>query len=342
MPFVLLQSTSPPTLQALAREVSARRGDLITVSPTSAGTPTTLVSTFLNQYFPADIGKTGPGVYLWGYGTATGPGAVEISNQGMEFRSFMWTAANSTLTFSTPGFPAAISTTTGVWELRRSKNRSRVVEAINSAVRQLDLFATREFKDETLTGVQEQWRYTLDSSEAWSRVNAVEVQRALNLPDYPYADARSIGLNWRAERTTDTFGTTLWQIQFEAQPPPGYTLRVWGEGFYTDLLQESDYLTLPAEWTGKGLEWIYDWALYRLDAEQAEAWAAGDAAKAMANRETNLQRAKEVLQEQAKAPKPGLINTPLSRVGRGFADNPAYLGAFTSGGIAGTPYNPAL
>lgn len=322
------------SLLQLAREVSARRGDLILVSPSSAGLQTAIISTSLNQYLPQDISK----FYVYAYGTATGTDAVDALNRGVERRSVAWTASSSTLSFPAPGFPTAVST--GVYEVRRTKERARVVEAINSALGQLGFYVTREFKDETLVGVQSQWRYTMPLSQNWRRVSDVEIQRSLTYSDYPYESARRLGLTWRAERTTDSSGTTLWQIQFSTQPPPGYVIRIWGEAYYPEMALETDVFTVEAEYERMVLEWLYDWAIYRLNAEQAESWATGDAAKAMQNREASLQKAKAAILEQAKPPKPGRINTPLSRPG--VIENAAYLGAFTSGGIARPPFNPAL
>lgn len=326
------------TLQALVREVSNRRGDLILATPTSAGTSTTLISLGINPYFPKDITQ----LYLWVYGTATGSGAVDVSNQGVEQRSTSWTAASNTLTLFPPGMPTAILSLTGVWEMRRAKSRTRVVEAVNSAVGQLGYYCTREFKDETLVATQNQWRYTLPSPQNWERITNIEIQQSLTYADYPYRDARQLGLNWRPERTTDESGNTLWQIQFASQPPPGYIIRVWGEAYYPDLSLETDVLSIEAEHDRMVREWVYDWALFKLDAEQAEAWASGDSAKAMQLRESNLQRVKAQILEQCKPPKPGRINTPLTMIGRGWSEDPNYLGAFTSGGIANAPYSPSL
>lgn len=323
------------TLLQLAREVSARRGDLVLVSPSADGGQTSLYAGALLQYLPQDISMFFP----WVYGTASGPQAVDPPNQGFEVRGAAWTASTQILTLSVPGFPGNITRGTGTYELRRSKSRDRVVEAVNSGLGQLALYCTREFKDESQKFIQQQWRYTLNSNQNWARVTEVEIQTALNYPDYPYRPARDYGLAWRPERTTAEDGTTLWQIQFNSQPPPGYQMRVWGEAYYPDLELETDMLTMPPEWERRALEWMYDWAIYRLDAEVAEAYATGDASKAMQNREAALQKSKASILEQAKPPKPGRINTPASRVS-GVADDPRYLGAFTSGGISGQPYDP--
>jgi hypothetical protein len=323
-----------PNLQLLAREVSRRNGELLLATPSSSGSQTQLIATGLNQFLPQTISQ----FYAHVYGTSTGAGAVDAANRGTEVDASSWATATSTVTLAAPGMPATMAA--GTYEIRKMNSRERVVEALNDAIGQLGFSCLREFKDESLVGVQTQWRYTLPSSADWVKVNRVEIQTNLVYADFPYMPAEAMGLRWRPERTVDLSGNELWQIQFSSQPLVGYIIRAWGEGFYPDLVNETDILAIAGRWQRIVLGWVYRWAQAMLFEWTWAAFPTGDGKRAHERNVDLLQKAKADILEQMKEDVPGKIVTPMSQMRGPSWNDPSYLGAFTSGGIRSSPYNP--
>jgi hypothetical protein len=139
----------------------------------------------------------------------------------------------------------------------------------------------------------------------------------------------------------DTSGNEVWQLQFSSQPPIGYTIRVWGQAWYGDLLNDMDVLAIAGKWTRVVLEWIYEWAQAKLAEWEWSAFATGEAKMAHERMVTHLQEAKADMLEQMKVDQPGVLVTPANAMRGPSYNDPRYLGAFTSGGFSRAPYNPA-
>jgi hypothetical protein len=89
------------------------------------------------------------------------------------------------------------SVTVGSYEIHTRTARSRKLEALNSAIRVLNLSWFRSFQDEvTVTTATNQWRYALPNSvNGWTGIVDVQVQMAPSLAGYPYQDAS----NWNVQ-----------------------------------------------------------------------------------------------------------------------------------------------
>jgi hypothetical protein len=326
------------TLQTLVRETSTRYRDYILSVPTASGTTTTLVDTSLNQHFPQDVANAF--VYVFG---SVGPPAADASNQGVERRAKQWSAGSSTITFSAGAAALPAAPTTGQYEIRRRFPRSRVVEAINDAIGQLNMYAIRPFEDTSITTSQNTWQYTLPNSQNWGRVSKVEIQISTDttLVGYPYVDATPY--NWSPHRVVDSAGVVTWYLQFGTIPPPGRTLRVYGEGYYPDLAAETDLLAYTGKHERAVLTWIYNWAMLNLDEWDENASYSGDTQKAIARRRERLDRERE-----EKLP----LWTPTAGFGRiiipGRGDgtysvageDPNFLGALRSSAITNPTFAP--
>lgn len=312
------------TLRGLVRELASRMGELALAQPDSLGTSTTMIEPGLNQFWPADIAQSN--VYVYGAEN------VVPANSGFERRARSWAAATSTLTLHPPGFPAAIDAR-GVYEIHTRSPRERKVRALNEAVGQLFLSWYREFIDETLVTVNNQWRYVLPGSENWSAVPKIEIQASTNtqLVGYPFINAARY--NCRTYRDVDANGVTVWYLQFGTMPPPGRTIRLYGEGYTPDLVNDTDTLALDGKWKNAALAWIYDYGEYRLMQWEGNRQPAGQADRYRIMSLDRLNAAKERLLKQAPAPRPRAIIVP----GHGDAEaHPPYSGAEWLGAFANT------
>jgi len=324
------------TALSLVQELSKRNDEYVTSTPTAAGTTTTLIDTALNQYFPFDVGSGQNLFAAWLYCQAgdTGP----PTNVGVERRIKNWAQSSSTLNFFSGGgaWPTA-TTTAGTYEINLRAPHKRKLEAINSAVRQLGLTWYRVFEDTSLTTAVNTWTYTIPSADNMMSVTKVELQVATDttLVGYPYIDASP--WNWKPRESTDSTGTKTITLQFGIVPPPSRTIRITMAAYMPDLVNDSDNLAIGGQWQGAALEFIYDWAQYRLAKWQEHNQPAGEFARYQALSREDLQDALQYVLRMAPGPLPGRVIVP----GRGTgqfegspnANDPSLLGAYQSTGI---------
>lgn len=299
-------------------------GELALSVPTAGGTTTTLIDTALNQWFPGDT----PTANWWVYGAST----VAALNVGVERRVKSWAQSSSTLTFYPGGaaWPTAI-TAAGTYELRTRNSHERVVQAIAAATNLLSQSWYRIVQDVSVVTATQTALYTLPSSANWSNVVDVEVQvnTDSSYTGYPYVDAMSFGLNWRAQQTMDLTGATVWQIQFGMQPPPNRILRVWGEGFYPAPVLETDVIPLGGEWYGPATEFLYAWAQFTLTDWTTNRVPAGETSRYV-QRAKDLRQWAQSLALQMEQPHTGnRVNVPGRGDGQISAsmNNPDWFGA---------------
>lgn len=314
-----------PTAQQLIRGLGRRMREFFLSNPTSPGSQTTLIDLGITKFIPQDIVSQ---FNAWVSGV---PGA-DAANVGFEARATSWTVDNATLTLYTPGFPVAV--TGGPYEVHIRFPRSDILEAINDAVGQLGMTWYREVKDESLVSVQQQWRYVAPATQHWTIINKIEIQintdEQATAGGYPFAPADY--LNPRVERDVDSTGVEVWAIQFGLQPPPGRIIRLWGEAFYPDVVQDADYLPLAGEWQRPALTWIYSWGQFQLNDWVTNQSPTGETAKIRQQALDQLERQKDALLATAPPHKPGMVVTP----GRGDGytvsspEDWRYLGAFRS------------
>jgi hypothetical protein len=314
---------------SLVRELSRRMGDLVLSVPTAPGTTTTLIDSALDQYYPANPGNTTSFLNVWVYGVAAaldGLTPADQNNRGVERRAKSWSIDSHTLSFYT-AWPSA--PTAGTYEIHQRSQRSRKLEALNDAVRQLNLAWYRRAQDEvTLTTVQNQWRYSIPNAAAlWSSIDTIEIQMNPSFADYPYADASA----WdpHIEQIVDAAGNPTLQIQFGLMPPPGRIVRLRGTAGYPDLANETDVLGLTPVWS-EALAWIYDWAEYRLYQWESNKQPSGQTERLRQSMQDRLQAAKMYLLEN----QPEKPNARLVVPGRGTGQlpygptSPEWLAAF--------------
>jgi hypothetical protein len=328
MPIVLDPGATTPPISGLGgvsalsliRELGARLNEQIVCYPTSGGT-TTLFCPDLLQFFPLALTQFNGWVYA---ANPTNP-----QNAGMERRGQNWTT-DGTLTLYAPGFPAAI--TGGEYEINMRYPRARLLEAVNSGVSQLGLTWYRDWMDESIVTRPNTWVYYPPASQGWANIYRLEIQINLNEEQlgYPYADAEY--LNWRPRRYVDQQGTESWLIEFGLLPPPSRKLRIFGEGFYPTLRLDSDVLPIAGKWQGGALEWIYDWAEFRLQWWLTNKQPTAEAEKLRQQAMDRLENQKNELLQNAPSHRPGRIVTPGHGDAMAFPspEDWRYLGAFKS------------
>ena len=210
--------------------------------------------------------------------------------------------------------------------------RHRKMAAVNSAISQLGLLWFRDVVDETTLTQTNHWIYTPPATENWSNINRIEIQ--INTADdqvgYPYADADY--LNWRPRRWVDAQGLETWAIEFGILPPPDRKLRIFGEGFYPRLQNDTDVLAIAGKWEGGALEWIYDWAEFRLNDSISNRLPTGEAERIRQQAMDRLERQKNDILANAPSHQPGRIVTPGHGDAMAFPspEDWRYLGAFKS------------
>lgn len=316
----------PRTAQQLVRELAdLRLADFILITSSSPGTDKTVVSSALSQYLPADADQVNWWVYC-SSGTA--------GNVGQERRAKTWSYQTSTLTLHPPGFPSA--TNPGdEFEIHRLVKRSAKLDALNSGVRQLGLHWYRDVVDESITTVSSTWRYELPSSVSWVRVYKVEIQATTNssMSGYPYLDAKP--WNPQLYRDVSPTGAETWYLQFGLLPPSGRKIRIYGEAAYPALSGDQDVLALSGAWEGKALEWLFDWAVYRLWEREGHRQPSSEGDRYMFWTRDKLMRQREALLLDAPSHKEGRVLVPGMDTGLAAGvSNPSYLGALKSGAFS--------
>ena len=298
-------------------------GELITFTGTSGGTATTIVSTALEKFIPQATAQ----VNFWVH-CLSGTGVI-----GQEVRAKSFAPTTDTLTLHDPGF-SAVTPSGATYEIHARTRRARKLEAINSAVRQLGLIVPREVIDTTLTGVADQFTYTLPSNQNWVQVHKVEVHSGASatLVGFPFEAERAYRWNVRREQNRTT-GTETWTLQFDGQSqiPTGRVIRVTGVGGFTELAADADVLPLGGAYEGRAIEWIMDWAKYRLLDETVERQPGGEAERYRLRALDMLQKQKEDLLTLMRVPGPGIIETPLTKP---HARSGLNLGEFNIYGVA--------
>jgi hypothetical protein len=332
MPIILAPSTPAPpptppgpgpTVSSLVRELALRMGDLVISVPQSGGN-STLIDSSLLQYFPQPITQFNG----WVYATESVPQSL---NQGVERRGQQWNTQNSTLLLYSPGFPGPIIGG-GEYEIHMRFSHARKIAAINSAVGQLGLTWFRKIVDQSLVTQPQTWIYYPDPSQFWSSIYRLEIQ--INTSEtqvgYPFADAEY--LNWRPRRWVDSFGNETWAIEFGILPPVDRQLRIFGEGFYPQLKHDSDILAVSGKWLGGVLEWIYDWAEFKLNDQLTNRQPTGEAERMRQQAMDRLERQKNDILTSAPPHEPGRIVTPGHGDAMAFPspEDWRYLGAFKS------------
>jgi hypothetical protein len=310
------------TAQSLVRELGERLGDLVVSTPSAGGTAT-LVDSGLVRYFPQSLNQFNGWVYCT-------EASADAQNRGLERRGQQWTPSTGTLQLYTPGFPQSI--TSGEYEIGMRFPRKRKMAALNSAISQLGLTWFRKIVDETLSTQSETWIYYPDPLENWSNIYRIEIQinTSPTQVGYPYADAEY--LNWRPRRWVDQMGKETWAIEFGILPPVNRQLRIFGEGFYPTLQHDTDLLAVAGKWEGGALEWIYDWAEFRLNDSLSNRQPTGEAEKIRQQALDRLERQKNDILTSAPSHEPARIVTPGHGDAMAFPspEDWRYLGAFKS------------
>ena len=306
----------------LVRELGERLGDTIVAYPTGGGT-STMVAPDLVQYFPQTLNQFNG----WVYATQNVPNA---QNQGLERRGQQWSPTTGTLQLYPPGFPGSIMG--GEYEIHMRFPRRRKMAALNSAISQLGLTWFRQIVDETLSTQAQTWIYYPDPTQNWSNIYRIEIQ--INTSEtqvgYPFADAEY--LNWRPRRWVDELGKETWAIEFGILPPVTRQLRVFGEGFYPQMQNDSDILAIAGKWEGGALEWIYDWAEFRLNDSLSNRQPTGEAERIRQQALDRLERQKNDILVNAPSHQPARIVTPGHGDAMAFPspEDWRFLGAFKS------------
>lgn len=307
---------SKTTVQ-LVQECANRMGELVLFTGTTLGLTTTVISTGLKKFLGSDaVDRTH--AWVW---------ALTGNNAGEEARSTSYAPSTDTLTLLSPGFTNGTASG-ATYELHRRHRRSRKLEAINSAVRQLGLLCWRNITDTSLTTVAEQYTYTLPAAQNWLAVHSVDIQSNPDLAGAPYVSAQQF--NWSVEDATTTAGVRTMLLRFGKQPTPTRVLRVHGIGYYTELVLDADVLPISGPWEGRALEWIMDWAKYRLMEETVEQQPAGQSDRYRVRALDMLMKQKEDIITLMRSHKGGRINVPGMGTGRVRPSKPdlTYFGYF--------------
>ncbi len=266
-------------------ELSKRLNEFVLSTPTQTGTTSTLIDASLAQYFPVALGAGNERFLPWVYGTST----ADANNVGVQRRASAWNP--NTLTIYP--FPQAI--TTGSYEIHLRTDRTRKVEALNDAIGQLGLSFVRPFVDTSITTATNTWAYTIPSSINLARLYKVETQlnASTSLPTFPYVDGEL--WNWTVRTNTSLAGVETNILQFGTLPPQDRILRLEGEAYIPDLVNDSDVLPISGKWERPARTWIYQWAQYLM-----WEWFSADMPATQATRYTeqslaSLQKSKEDL-----------------------------------------------
>lgn len=323
------------TADTLVRELGYQCGDFYLSSPDSTGSATTLSDQYLAGSLPQDINLGG----LWVYGCTNTEG-----NAGIELRSVSWTAATHILTIQSPGFPSPV--VSGNYEINFRWARARKLAALNSGIRQLGLAWTRHvvINSNIIAGVDQlqtvanQWLYPLPTVDTngdplnWVGINKVQIQIATDptLVGYPYVDASP--WDYAIYKTTDDTGNTVWQLQFANLPMPMRQIRIFGEVQAPELVADTDTLQVDGDWGPRAIDWLYDWALYRLTMWEGMRQPASLADKYKVWSLDRLNAAKdELLQDRPVHSNPRIVvpgRGTGTYDGSPLGDNAGYLGAF--------------
>lgn len=288
------------TALQLVREVGKRAGEYIGLITSSAGTTTTLISVALNGYLPNNVTQ----LQAWVYATST---CVDVANRGETRRAHSWVASTSTLSMTSgyawPAAPGSTSVGSGSYDLHTWVPHDRLLEAINAAIGELGLYCCRPVIDATLTTVDQRWQYSLPAGVNWGEVERVYLQVATDtaLVGFPYQSADSLG--WHIERTTSSTGVPAYTLQFRTLPPPGRTIKFYGDATYTDLSADTDILPIGGVYERPALEFIYDYAMACAHDWRANKIPSGDVERPRLQAKERFDRAVKRIVQDAPARK---------------------------------------
>lgn len=317
-----------PTAQTLIRELIRRFGALSIATPTSAGTTTTLVDTALNEWLPNNLTQFS----AWVYGSYT----ADSTNRGVQRRARSWTPGTSTMVFYN-AWPEAPSV--GEYEvIRHLFDRTRFLEAVNSAVGSLGLFWYRDVVDESLTTETQTWAYTIPASlNLFADSVDVFIQVTDTYSDFPYARASSLGIGYTVRESINAIGGRQLTLQFanNTMLPPNRTIRLQGVGYYATVDNDTDIVPLAGPWETAATQWIYDYAKYRINEWLADDVPAGETDKYRTKQLTALMAQRDDIQSMMMPKKNGRIVTPGREgvYGGRWGTDWRYLGAFNTPGI---------
>ena len=226
-------------------------------------------------------------------------------------------------------WPATI--TGGAYEFHWRTPRSRKLEAINSGIRQLGFHWYRNLIDTSLLTVANQWTYTLPVTVQWNTIPKIEIQIATDttLVGYPYVNGNL--WNWTIRPTTNDSGVTSYTLQFGSLPPPGRTIRLFGEVNYGDLVADADVLPLDTNSAGIATEWLYSWAMYMLQRWESVRQPMNNTQWLEQQASALLKEASDIRDRFSSLPTATRIVTPGAGDGQwpgGIGDDPEYLAAF--------------
>lgn len=302
----------------IIRELGYRWNGLVLATPDGVGGQTTLIDSKLDAYFPETVDQFN----VWVYGGLDVPAA----NVGIERQAVSWAQTSHTLTFYS-AWPATIIAS-GTYEIYRRVARGRLVAALNAAIGQLEDYWHRTFIDESIVTVQGQYRYVLPRYQNWISINRIELQMLTqsNLVGYPYEELEG----WNIEED-QTGGVQTFYLQFsDVALPAGRRLRIHGEGSYPEIEADTDTLELVGGNQRRALEWVYDYAGYKLDGWLMNEASTLDQQKLYAKRGEDLQGVLEDIRKKTAPHQNVRIMTPLTpngRLRRGGGRDPRWIGA---------------
>lgn len=299
------------TAQQLIQTASKRLGDLILSTPTSVGTTTTLIDALLKQYL-----STLTQANIWVYGTNT----ADLTNRGVQRRASAFTKTSDTLSFEA-AWPEIIDS--GLYEIHPRYDRSLILEWLNDAIGQLGIYWFREVRDESIETVEQTMEYTLPFNQYLTKVTDVQIEMnpSGTIDGFPFNSIRGWNADWYPY--TDQFGNRVWKIQFGLQPPPGRILRIFGEGYYPDLVNDTDVLALGGQYERPALAYVFDWTNFRAKEYDSLIGHTTDTDRSRQKMYDSLNKTREWLTSMLQPThSPALVVTP----GRGD-------GLFNSGGM---------
>lgn len=303
----------PRSAEDIIREFSDRLGDLKLATPTSEGTTTSLIDEVLDQFYPSNMAN----LNAWVYGGLD----VPPDNQGVERRASSYAQGSHTLSFYAP-WPAIISVE-GTYEIHERYRRARKVEALNAAIGQLGVIFNHPVIDSSILTEENRWQYTLPASHDWTGVSRVELQITTDasLQGYPYWRLLD---GWELYRNQDVSGETL-VLQFSELLPQDRRLRIFGNVSYPEIQADTDTLELAGPWERTALEWVYEYAEYKLQGWATNKQPTLDHTKQVERMERMFAAQRESLKQRIPSRPNRQIITPWSR--REYGNDSGYLGA---------------
>jgi len=285
-------TASAPSAVELLRELGERAGDFLLSTPEVASDRVTLVDPLLTQWFGA---QQMANVNAWVYCPLSG----DTGNVGYERRASSWSFSDTALHLYNPGFPEPIQS--GVYEIHMRWPRSRKLAALNSGVALLGNSWFRTVYAKTVTTRDNTYVYALDPTVNWQSFTAIELQITTDPSQigFPYESTESY--NPSITSHTDEGGVTTWYLQFGTLPPSGRAVRILATVGYDTLVGDGDVLPLDNSCAGPAVEWLYEYALHKLNVWDANRQPTGQLERALQLSQAHLMKALQDLKDYAKA-----------------------------------------